>query len=91
METHLNTAFGSTFTQVAWVVPDIQVSEKFFKEVLGIKNFAGLKISVLKKTRTGITASRIIMFFIFILPMQVIHSSNSYNLFQDKYIPGISH
>ena len=43
METQSNTSFGSTFAQVAWVVPDIHVSENFFKEVLGITNFARLE------------------------------------------------
>ncbi len=37
------TSFGSSFSQVAWVVPDILAAEKFFKNVLGISSFAKLE------------------------------------------------
>jgi hypothetical protein len=37
------TSFGSAFSQVAWVVPDILAAEKFFKNVLGIGSFAKLE------------------------------------------------
>ncbi|RYG53171.1 MAG: hypothetical protein EOO01_05045 [Chitinophagaceae bacterium] len=33
------TLFGSKFSQIAWVVSDIQSAEKFFREVIGIPNF----------------------------------------------------
>ncbi len=38
-----NTSFGSHFSQVAWVVKDIQAAEKFFHDVIGIKNFVKLE------------------------------------------------
>lgn len=44
METQpANTSFGSHFAQIAWVVPDIHATEKFFREVLGIGNFVKLE------------------------------------------------
>jgi methylmalonyl-CoA/ethylmalonyl-CoA epimerase len=36
-------SFGSHFSQVAWVVKDIQVAEKFFQDVMGIGNFVRLE------------------------------------------------
>ena len=50
------TSFGSHFCQVAWVVKDIQASEKFFREVVGVKNFArmeNLKAEELEGTYMG--------------------------------------
>ena len=38
-----NTSFGSHFSQVAWVVKDIQSAEKFFQDVIGIRNFVKLE------------------------------------------------
>jgi catechol 2,3-dioxygenase-like lactoylglutathione lyase family enzyme len=37
------TSFGSHFSQVAWVVNDIQTAEKFFRDVMGITNFVKLE------------------------------------------------
>ena len=37
-------AFPSTFTQIAWVVKDIAVTEKFFREAMGITNFSNPEI-----------------------------------------------
>jgi len=42
------TTFGSKFAQVAWVVPDIKASEKFFADVMGITRF--IKLENLKST-----------------------------------------
>jgi len=41
--TAAKTIFGSHFSQVAWVVKDIQAAEKFFQTVIGIGNFAKLE------------------------------------------------
>ena len=41
--TSLSTSFGSHFTQVAWVVKDIKVAEKFFQEVLGAPDFVKME------------------------------------------------
>ena len=38
-----STSFGSCFAQIAWVVPDVHASEKFFTEVFGISNFIKLE------------------------------------------------
>jgi len=35
----INSMLGLKFTQIAWVVKDIAVAERFFKETLGISNF----------------------------------------------------
>ena len=44
METHsVKTSFGSHFSQVAWVVNDIQTTEKFFRDVFGITHFVKLE------------------------------------------------
>ncbi|GEO05182.1 hypothetical protein AAE02nite_28460 [Adhaeribacter aerolatus] len=44
MEKHVETTtFGSRFSQIAWVVKDILASEKFFREVLGVLNFAKME------------------------------------------------
>jgi len=43
MEPVSTTSFGQNFIQVAWVVQDIQTSEKFFREVKGINNFVKLE------------------------------------------------
>ena len=37
------TSFGSHFSQVAWVVNDIQTAERFFQDVMGIGNFVKLE------------------------------------------------
>jgi methylmalonyl-CoA/ethylmalonyl-CoA epimerase len=34
---------GTRFGQVAWVVPDIQAAERFFRETLGVPGFAKLE------------------------------------------------
>jgi methylmalonyl-CoA/ethylmalonyl-CoA epimerase len=39
----VNSSFGSHFSQVAWVVKDIQAAEKIFNEVFGIRNFVKLE------------------------------------------------
>jgi len=36
-------SIGTRFGQVAWVVPDIQVAERFFRETLGVPGFAKLE------------------------------------------------
>jgi len=33
------TSFDLKFTQIAWVVKDIKVAEKFFKDTMGMSNF----------------------------------------------------
>jgi len=33
-------AFGSHFTQIAWVVKDIEIAEKFFCDFMGVRNFS---------------------------------------------------
>jgi methylmalonyl-CoA/ethylmalonyl-CoA epimerase len=38
----VKTSFGSHFSQLAWVVNDIQTAEKFFRNVMGITNFIKL-------------------------------------------------
>ena len=44
MEMHPEkTSFGSRFAQIAWVVNDIQASEKFFREVVGVPDFVKLE------------------------------------------------
>jgi catechol 2,3-dioxygenase-like lactoylglutathione lyase family enzyme len=44
MEMHpTGTTFGSRFAQIAWVVSDIQAAEKFFREVIGVPNFAKME------------------------------------------------
>ena len=44
MDTTLTgTTFGSHFAQVAWVVNDIDAAETFFRDIIGIKNFAKLE------------------------------------------------
>jgi catechol 2,3-dioxygenase-like lactoylglutathione lyase family enzyme len=44
MDTHsANTIFGSHFNQVTWVVKDIQATEKFFREVVGISSFVKME------------------------------------------------
>jgi len=42
--TAAKTPFVSTFTQVAWVVKDIAVAERFFREAMGIGNFSAAGI-----------------------------------------------
>ena len=42
MQTH-SASFGSQFSQIAWVVPDILASEKYFRDVLGISNFVKME------------------------------------------------
>ena len=37
------TPLGTRFGQVAWVVPDIRVAERFFRETLGVPGFAKLE------------------------------------------------
>ena len=37
------TTFGAHFAQIAWVVKDIQVAEKFFREVMGVPEFVKLE------------------------------------------------
>ena len=39
----VKTSFGSHFSQIAWVVNDIQAAEKFFKDVIGITSFVKLE------------------------------------------------
>ena len=44
METQSSsTSFGKNFAQIAWVVKDIHVAEKFFKEVVGVPNFVKME------------------------------------------------
>ncbi len=44
METYFaKSLFGGQFSQVAWVVKDIQATEKFFKEVIGVRDFVKLE------------------------------------------------
>lgn len=44
MERHSEiTTFGSQFAQIAWVVKDIHASEKFFRDVFGVSNFAKME------------------------------------------------
>lgn len=38
-----STSFGLNFSQVAWVVPDIIASEKYFRNVHGISHFAKME------------------------------------------------
>ena len=40
MDTTTTTSLGLNFTQIAWVVKDITIAEKFFRDTLGISNFA---------------------------------------------------
>ena len=42
---------GTRFGQVAWVVPDIQAAERFFREALGVPGFA--KIENIRAQDTG--------------------------------------
>jgi hypothetical protein len=62
------TTFGKRFAQIAWVVKDIHVAEKFFKEVIGVPNF--VKMENLSATDLKGTYS------IFIWSPLVIRSSN---------------
>ena len=44
MEIHsAKTSFGSRFSQIAWVVSDIQAAEKFFREVIGVPDFVKME------------------------------------------------
>ena len=43
------TSFASDFTQVAWVVKDLSVAERFFRETMGISNFSNPGIIRLKE------------------------------------------
>lgn len=44
MEMHSgNSHIGSRFSQIAWVVPDIQAAEKFFREVIGVPEFVKME------------------------------------------------
>ena len=38
------TSFVSNFAQIAWVVKDITVAERFFSEAMGIDNFSKAEI-----------------------------------------------
>jgi hypothetical protein len=38
--TTAKTTFGSHFTQIAWVVKDINAAERFFRDVMGVRNFS---------------------------------------------------
>lgn len=38
------TSFVSNFAQIAWVVKDITVAERFFREAMGIGNFSKAEI-----------------------------------------------
>ena len=38
-EKAFNTLFGNNFSQIAWVVPDIEASAKYFNEMLGVPHF----------------------------------------------------
>ncbi|HEY3388927.1 MAG TPA: VOC family protein [Prolixibacteraceae bacterium] len=40
-----NTSLGLNFAQIGWVVKDITVTERFFKETMGINNFSKVAIS----------------------------------------------
>ncbi len=44
-----DTSFDSKFTQVAWVVKDITVAQRFFSEAMGIRNFSNPGIIRLKE------------------------------------------
>jgi methylmalonyl-CoA/ethylmalonyl-CoA epimerase len=39
------TSFVSNFAQIAWVVKDITVAERFFREAMGISNFSKAEIT----------------------------------------------
>jgi len=41
--TAVKTSFGSHFSQIAWVVNDIQVAERFFQNVIGTGHFVKLE------------------------------------------------
>ena len=44
MEIHsTKTSFGSRFSQIAWVVSDIQAAEKFFRDVIGVPDFVKME------------------------------------------------
>ena len=43
------TSIGSNFAQIAWVVNDIVVAERFFREAMGIGNFSKAEIIRLKE------------------------------------------
>ena len=36
--------FGRNFAQVAWVVPDIAATERFFQDTLGVSGFTRLNV-----------------------------------------------
>lgn len=42
-------SFGLNFTQIAWVVQDIETAKTFFQEMLGVSNFSETEISRLKE------------------------------------------
>ncbi|NTS42933.1 VOC family protein [Flavisolibacter sp. BT320] len=42
-EQSVNKTFSSQLGQVAWVVSDIQAAEKFFQDVMGVRNFVKLE------------------------------------------------
>ena len=47
------TSFVSNFTQIAWVVKDITVAERFFREAMGIGNFS--KAEIIRLAEFGAT------------------------------------
>jgi len=55
-ETIANTLFGNNFSQVAWVVSDIEATAKYFNEMLGVPHFfkmQNLKASELEGSYMG--------------------------------------
>ena len=43
------TSVDLNFAQIAWVVKDITVAEKFFKDTMGISNFSKVETSRAKE------------------------------------------
>jgi len=55
-EKAFNTLFGNNFSQIAWVVPDIEASAKYFNEMMGVPRFLkmeNLKSNELEGTYNG--------------------------------------
>jgi len=53
MDTTITKTLGLTFTQIAWVVKDIETTLRFFQDVMGINNFS--KVDTIRVKEFGAT------------------------------------
>ena len=60
MDTTITKTLGLTFTQIAWVVKDIETTLRFFQDVMGINNFSKvdtIRVKVFGATYYGETSN----------------------------------